>query len=305
MDPAAAADGSARMKAIVIVNRGGGSAGGDARQRLEAALAKAGVEAEVVAVDGKECAERAAAALREGRTPIVAAGGDGTIAAVAGALAGSGTPMGVLPLGTLNHFSKDLGIPADLDEATAVLAAGKTRRVDAAELNGRLFINNSAVGLYPLMVLDRDNQRHRLGRSKRLAMLVASVRTLVRFRHHRLSLTVNDARKSTIDTPLLFVGNNDYELSLPEAGKRDRLDEGRLCVFVLRQTGRLGLLAATARALVGRVRPDDMIQLEDVTRLRVGSHRTRLTAAVDGETEMLRTPLDYRIRPAALTVIAP
>lgn len=293
------------MKTIVIINKGGGSAGGDAIQRLEAALTGAGVDAEIVAVEGHECAERAAAALKEGRTPIVAAGGDGTISAVAGALAGSDTPLGVLPLGTLNHFARDLNMPSDLDEAAKVIAAGRTRKVDAAEVNGRLFINNSAIGLYPLMVLDRDNQRDKLGRSKKLAMVVAALRTLARFKHHRLHLTINEEEKATIDTPLLFVGNNDYSLSLPEAGKRQTLDDGKLCVMVLRSQSRAGLLVASLRVLAGRIHSDDMIRLDDVTRLRVAGQRRHLTVAVDGETEMLTAPLDYRIRPGALTVIAP
>src|SRR6185503_9048517 len=119
------------------------------------------------------------------------------------------TLLGILPLGTLNHFARDLGLPADLDEAAKLIAGRNGRRVDIGEMNDRVFINNSAIGLYPLMVVDRDLQRRRLGRSKRLAMLVASVRTLVRFNHQRLTLTVND-RKAQVDTPLLFVGNNDY-----------------------------------------------------------------------------------------------
>src|SRR5207245_2348151 len=106
---------------------------------------------------------------------VVVGGGDGTISAAASALADSKTRLGILPLGTLNHFARDLGIPTDLDEAARLIAAGNERRVDVAEMNGRIFINNSAIGLYPLMVLDRGRQQKTLGRSKRLAMLVASV----------------------------------------------------------------------------------------------------------------------------------
>ena len=87
-------------------------------------------------------------------------------------------------------------------------------------MNGRIFINNSAIGLYPLMVIDRDQQRKRLGRSKRLAMLVASARTLARFSHQRLTLTVND-EKERVDTPLLFVGNNEYRIDLGAPGQRE------------------------------------------------------------------------------------
>ncbi|URD59996.1 hypothetical protein M8312_09300 [Sphingomonas sp. KRR8] len=293
------------MQGLVILNRGGGSAGDDVEQRVSEALRSAGLTAEVIALDGEECVRRATAARDEGRPFVAAGGGDGTISAVAGVLAGSEVPLGVLPLGTLNHFARDLGVPTELEEAVRLLGSDRRRKVDVAEVNGRVFINNSAVGLYPLMVLDREAQQKRLGRSKKLAMLVAGARTLARFRHHRLRLTINDAEQATVNTPLLFVGNNDYDLVLPQAGKRQTLDDGRLCVMVLRSQGRAGLLGAMVRALLGRTRPDDLIRLDDVTRLRVVSHRSHLAVATDGETEHLATPLDYRIRPGALTVIAP
>jgi len=212
--------------------------------------------------------------------------------------------LGVLPLGTLNHFARDLGIPTDIDEAAKLIAAGTERQVDVAEMNGRIFINNSAIGLYPLMVRDRDVQRKRLGRSKRLAMIVASARTLARFNHQRLTLTVND-EKARIDTPLLFVGNNDYRLDIAAPGKRESLDDGELSVFVMRKKTRRGLIAASIRALFNRARDDDMVRLDGVQRLRVDSHRGQLAVSLDGEVVRAEPPLDYRIRKGALRVIAP
>lgn len=293
--------------AIVLINRGGGTASGDEEigPKVEAALKAADVDGEVELLDGAGVARRAKEAVEQGAPLVIAGGGDGTISAAAGAVAGSDTVLGVLPLGTLNHFARDLGIDFDLVKAAAVVGAGEERQVDVAELNGRIFINNSAIGLYPLMVLDREAQQKRLGRSKRLAMLVASARTLARFRHQRLSLTINDAEKATLETPLLFVGNNDYHVALPAAGKRESIEDGQLSVFVLRKTGRLGLAAATLRALLGITRQDDMIRLENVQRLRVVGRRSHLAVAIDGETERIDSPLDYRIRPGVLRVLAP
>ncbi len=296
---------AAGMKAVILVNKGGGSAGDDAREKVAAALAKAGIDGEIELLDGATLAKRATAAVKAGAPLVIAAGGDGTQSAVAGAIAGSETVMGVLPLGTLNHLARDLRISFDLDEAAAVIAGGRTHRIDVASLNGRVFVNNSALGLYPLMVADREAQQNHLGRSKRAAMFVAGLRTLARYRHHRLSLTVNDAETATIDTPLLFVGNNDYRMEMPRAGCRDRLDDGRLSVVVMKRQGRLALLAAMLRALAGRSRPQDLIRLDDVTRLRVASRRHCLTVSSDGETMSLKPPLDYCIRPGALTVMVP
>jgi len=294
-----------RARAVpILLNRNGGTAGEDARERVAKALKTAGVKARIILTDGADCAGHAARLVKSGAPLVVAAGGDGTMSAVAGALAGSGTAMGVLPLGTLNHLARDLGIPFDLDEAAAVLAAGHVRCIDLGQLNDQTFVNNSAIGLYPLMVLDRDGQQKRLGRSKRLALLVASARTLVRFRHQRLALTADEGQ-AVVDTPLLFVGNNDYEVALPAAGRRAVLDDGALCVLVLRKPNRAGFLAAVLRAMIGRARPDDLIRIATEGRLRVDSAKSHLAVAVDGETLHLKPPLDYCIRKQALSVIAP
>jgi len=291
----------------ILVNGKGGAASRDPdiAKTVAAAFETAGVDAEVELIDGGECEVRAKAVAERGDRLVVVGGGDGTISAAASALIGSKTALGILPLGTLNHFARDLGIATDVDEAARMIAGGNHRRVDVAEMNERIFINNSAIGLYPLMVVDRDLQRRRLGRSKRLAMIVASMRTLFRFNHQRLTLTVNDEKKGRIDTPLLFVGNNDYRIDIGAPGERETLDDGRLSVFVMRKNSRRGLIAASIRALFDRSRKDDMVTLDGVERLRVDSHRSELAVALDGEVVRAKPPLDYKIRKQALRVIAP
>lgn len=294
------------MAVAVLLNRGGGAvaADKDIADKVQAALGEAGIEGEIELVHGGECEVRAKA-ICERRDPLlIVGGGDGTVAAAAAALINTETALGILPLGTLNHFARDLGIPLNLTDAAKLIAQGGKRRVDVGEMNGRIFVNNSAIGLYPLMVVDRDQQRKRLGRSKRLAMLVASARTLARFGHQRLTLTVND-QKSRVDTPLLFVGNNDYRLDLPAAGRRENLEDGRLCVYVMRKKTRRGFLGASVRALFKRTRPDDMVRLDGVQRLRVDSRRKQLPVSLDGEVVRAAPPLDYRIRKGALMTIAP
>jgi YegS/Rv2252/BmrU family lipid kinase len=289
----------------VLLNRGGGAVSADPRMRdkVAEALRAAAVDAKLELVSGGECAPRCRAIAERGDALVVVGGGDGTISAAASALIGTDTALGILPLGTLNHFARDLGIPPEIDKAAELIARRPVRRVDVAEMNGRIFINNSAVGLYPLMVLDRDLQRNKLGRSKRLAMIVASLRTLARFNHQRLTLTVND-QQARVDTPLLFVGNNDYRIDLGAPGQRESIDEGELSVFVMRKKTRRGFVAASVRALFGRARNDDMVKLDNVQRLRVESRRGALAVSLDGEVVRETPPLDYRIRRKALRVIA-
>ena len=289
----------------VLINCNAGTAGDDKiGEKVADAFKKAGIDAEVELVEGGKCEVRCRAIVERGDPLVIVGGGDGTISAAASALAGTETTLGILPLGTLNHFARDLGIPLAIDETAALIARRTERPVDVAEMNGRLFINNSAVGLYPLMVIDRDLQRVRRGRSKKLAMILASLRTLARFNHQRLTLTVNE-QKARVDTPLLFVGNNEYRTDIGAPGQRESIEGGVLSVYVMRKKTRRGLIAASIRALFNRSRPDDMVRIEDVERLRVSSRKTHLAVSLDGEVVRAATPLDYKIRKKALRVIAP
>lgn len=290
----------------VLLNRDGGALAADPKlaDKVREALESAGLDINVELLSGGDCAVRCRAIAERKDPLLIVGGGDGTISAAASALAGTDTLLGILPLGTLNHFASDLGIPTDVGEAARLIAAGKDRRVDIGEMNDHLFINNSAIGLYPLMIVDRDLQRRLLGRSKRLAMIVASLRTLVRFNRHRLTLTVNEERTGRVDTSLLFVGNNDYRIDIGAPGKREALDRGELCVLVMRKKTRRGLVAASIRAFLGRSRSDDMVRLERVERLRVSAPRPQLAVSLDGEVIRAEPPLDYKIRKRALRVIA-
>jgi YegS/Rv2252/BmrU family lipid kinase len=293
-------------RVTVLINRGGGAAASDPGigEKVADALHKAGIDADIELISGRECQVRCRAIADDRDDLLIVGGGDGTISAAASALAGTETLLGVLPLGTLNHFARDLGLPTDLDQAAALIASRSERRVDVAQMNDRVFINNSAIGLYPLMILDREVQQVRLGRSKRLAMIVAAMRTLARFRHHRLTLTIN-GQEATIDTPLLFVGNNRYRLDIGAPGERESIDDGCLSVYVMRKNSRRGFVAASIRALLNRRRPNEMLELEQIERLRVASSRSMLEVSLDGEVVRAAPPLEYKIRKEALRVIAP
>jgi diacylglycerol kinase family enzyme len=297
----------ARPKKIrVVINKGGGSFGEDKAAQLRPLFEALGIEAKILAVEPGEldrhCGEAAEAA---GVDALVAAGGDGTISTAAGAVAGTAMPLGILPLGTLNHFARDAGIPLDLEAAVEAIAGGRTRAVDIAEVNGRVFINNSAVGMYPKLVRDREAQQRHLGRSKKLAMLVAASRSLWRFSHHRLTLRIA-GREAPVETPLLFVGNNRYETGLLALGKREAIDRGELCIYAPLARSALSFLWISTRAVFGR--PDEQAEfltLDGVESVEIDSPRQRLMVATDGEAQPMETPLRYRVRPGALKLIVP
>jgi diacylglycerol kinase family enzyme len=213
--------------------------------------------------------------------------------------------LGVLPLGTLNHFARDAGIPLDLEEAVAAIAGGRIREVDVAEVNGRVFINNSAVGLYPELVKSREAQQRLFGRSKRLAMLVAGMRAFWRFSRRRLTIRIA-GHEGSIVTPLLFVGNNRYKISLMGLGQRDAIDRGELCIYAPLADGPLHFLSVSLRAVLGREdRQKDFVLLDGVAEAEIDSPRRALTVATDGEAQTMETPLRYKIRAGALKLIVP
>jgi diacylglycerol kinase family enzyme len=286
------------------MNRGGGSFADDTVERLAPLFEGHGIEARILAVEPGELDRHCGEVAREaGVDALVAAGGDGTIGTAAAAVAGTDMPLGILPLGTLNHFAKDAGIPLDLEEAVAAIAGGRTRQVDIAEVNGRVFINNSAVGLYPELVRVREAQQERFGRSKQLAMVVAAVRTLWRFSRHRLTIRL-EGRAEPIETPLLFVGNNRYRMSPFSLGTRDAIDRGELCIYAPLARTAPRFLSVSLRAIFGREREqEDFVTLDGVKAAEIGSRYKRLMVATDGEAVSMETPLRYKVRPAALKLL--
>ena len=237
-------------------------------------------------------------------TRIVAGGGDGTLNAVASHLVGTDIALGVLPLGTLNHFAKDAGIPVDPDAALATALNGDTIAVDVGEVNGRFFLNNSSLGLYPDIVRDRKRQQSRLGRGKWLAFLWATLGALRRYPFISIRLSV-DGKDLVFRTPFLFIGNNKYQMEGLDIGTRTSLDQGLLSLYVAQRTGRLGLILLGLRALFGTLKEAKDFRTLSAREIVVETRRPRIRVSTDGEVQLLETPLNYRIHAGALKVVVP
>jgi len=290
----------------VIINAGAGLGYAPPwRESLAARLASHGLEADVtLAADVNHLMEAARSALAAGAGIVVAGGGDGTVNAVASVVLDSGAVFGVLPMGTLNHFARDLRIPPQLDAAIATLAAGHVAQVDVGEVNGRIFLNNSSLGLYPDIVRDRQRQQRRLGRGKWTAFGWAALAALRRYPFLRVRLTLGEqghARR----TPFVFIGNNEYHMQGFNIGERARIDGGMLSVYVAQRPTRFGLLKLALRALFGRLRQSREFHVFQAGEMVIETRHRRLRVATDGEVTVMAPPLRYRIRPAALPVIVP
>ena len=295
---------SSPLHVILNPRSGPGHAEASARE-VTAWFAAQNVEAIVHGMQpGEDMAQATRAALAAGATTVVAAGGDGTVSAVAAILAGGDVAMGVLPMGTLNHFARDLCIPNDPAEAAAVIARGHRIAVDVGEVNGRRFVNNASLGIYPDIVRDRTRQQRRLGRGKYWAMLWATHAVLRRspFLHLRLDI---DGRASTFKAPFVFIGNNDYAMEGFAIGQRASLRDGRLSIYTTTRRTRWGLFGLAARALLGRLRQADDFVMTAARTLRIESRRQRLFVATDGEVTLMDLPLEFSVHPGALPVLVP
>jgi diacylglycerol kinase family enzyme len=290
---------------IILNGAAGTGKGQDVASALEAAFAKHGLRAKVYsAASGAELIELTQRAASERPCAIVAAGGDGTLNAVASVLAGTGIALGVLPLGTLNHFAKDLGIPLDIEGAAATIAANHAVEVDVGEVNGQIFINNSSLGLYPQIVRHRDTQQRRLGRGKWPALAWATLMALRRRSFMTVRLKLDEA-ESVYRTTFVFIGNNEYVMEGFSIGKRARLDAGRLSLYVSHRRGRVGLITLAFRALFHRLQQAKDFDALTAQCIVVETRRRAMHVATDGEVTTLPTPLEYRIRPRALRVLVP
>jgi diacylglycerol kinase family enzyme len=230
-----------------------------------------GLEARILGPDD----EPGAVARQAPEGPIGAAGGDGSLSAVAAVALELGRPFVVVPFGTHNHLAHDLGLDRD-DPIGALRAfAGRETRIDVASVNGRLFLNNVSLGLYARLVHEEEDAPS-FGRLRALGLLL---------RHPSgLGVTV-DGRN--VHARVVVVSNNHYSLDVFSIGERVRLDEESLYVYAAH-----GWLPTTWEERSGK-------------EFRVDARAGRLRAALDGEPEVLETPLRFEIEPAALRVLLP
>ncbi len=266
----------------------------------EEQLRKAGFGVREYLCDG-DPGEGARAALRDGCDVLVACGGDGTVNATAAVVYGSAATLAVLPFGTLNHFAKDLGIHTVI-EGQNVLLSGTERQIDVGMVNDRVFVNNSSIGMYPVMVREREKVR-RSGIPKWTAFGLAFLITAARMPFMRLRIDA-DGRRMARSTSFLFVGNNVYELAGKSLGTRSTLQAGVLGVCTARDVGVIGLCRIAVRAFLGTIREDrDFLAF---TAHKLSVHRRRhFHVSLDGEVVRMKAPLEYSIVPGALRVLGP
>ena len=258
---------------------------------------------------GEDIVEVARELIRQGSEVLVAAGGDGTVNAVASALVHTPAALGVIPAGTLNHFARDLSVPLDLDGAALTVREGHEVVVDVGSVNGRVFINNSVLGLFPVYRSAREAyERHGLSKTRVgrfIAVCRALLRVLWQFPHLKLELALEDGTNKKVQTAFVLVGNNEHELENWNIGHRETLNEGRLWVYVMRRCSRWAMVKYFARFLLKRFSRHSAFDIYRARQIHVEARSKTIRVGVDGEIVRMETPLVYRSLPNSLRVIAP
>ena len=279
-------------------------------KRVQTILSHAGAEVSVHRLTkGEDITETSRRFIKEGAEVLVAAGGDGTVNAVAAALVNSHAALAVIPAGTLNHFARDLTVPLDLDGAAECASSGHEIETDVGCVNDRIFINNSVLGMYPIYRAAREAYERRGLTGNRFLTFLAVARALARvlwnLPHLTLQLTIESGNTIRVQTPFVLLANNEHEVENWNIGHRKAINQGHLWVYVMKRCSRWAMLRYLASFLMKRFSRKDAFDVYRVRELTVDSKGDHLRVGVDGEIIKMQTPLVYRSIPLSLRVIAP
>ncbi|WP_374663050.1 diacylglycerol kinase family protein [Acinetobacter sp.] len=235
---------------------------------------------------------------------IAAAGGDGTLNAVARYLMNSNVPMGILPLGTFNYVARALNIPLDILQAAKVIAEGENRAVHTAVINDQIYLNNASLGLYPLFIQKREQYNQHFGRFP-LNAYTSGLDVLIRDRKElKLQIEV-DGMTYPVKTPLIFFGNNQLQLADLNLKIAESAAQGRVAGVVVAKGGKLTLFKLLWQLIKGTIEKAPDVYSFDADQVVIDSPRKKLTVALDGEIVEMKPPLHIRVQKNALQVRVP
>lgn len=303
--PEAQADPGAR-RVLVLINRASGTQHPDREARVRAALDAAGLgaRARIAPTAPDALTQTARRAAAEGVDIVAACGGDGTIAAVAEGLSDTPAALGVLPAGTFNYFARGLGIPEDLEGAARILAAGAPRPITTGEVNGRLFLNNASLGVYPVILRERERIYARFGRS-RISAYWSVLRTILQPRRPLEMVLRADGREERLRTPLAFIANSAFQLDLMGIDGAEAVRGGKLALLLAPDAPPMELLRRATRLGAGVAEHGPDYRLIPAQQIEIIPSRRRRLLARDGERERMSGPFRFRARHDALRVALP
>lgn len=262
------------------------------------------IDIEIAAGDPARLIDRARAAPARGVDDVIVLGGDGTLAAVAGALAGTGVAMAPLPGGTLNAFSRDLGFDADLRTAISQLPAAQPRAVDIAYAGNHAFLNNVVFGTYASIAESREILRNAQSIGETLDAVTEVFGALAHADCEAYRIRA-DSFSGDVETNTVMVANNLYTGAELPRPLRARLDGGVLGLYVATSKTPADFLNVLAEAVTTGLSDTEQMRIHECARCQIGCDASYLSVTIDGEAMELRSPLDLSLKPGGLRVLAP
>lgn len=239
----------------------------------------------------------AAEAVAAGCRTVIAAGGDGTVNEVVNGLAGSDAALGILPVGTMNVFAAELGLPANLEKAWELIVARQTRAVDLIDANGQVFIQLAGVGLDAQIVQATSRS---LKKNFGPLSYVISAAQIAAQKPPRL-LVEHDGQ--TREGSFVLLGNGRFYGGPVTFFKDARVDDGLIDVLIFKNLGYLDIVRYLGTVFMGKHTELEDVEYFQTTELRVSSDEA-VPVETDGEVST-RLPATFRISPHRLQVIAP
>jgi diacylglycerol kinase family enzyme len=297
---------SARIVAIVLNARSAGGGAPDLRAQIAASLSQPGVTLQWFEPPRRSQIDAACEAAAAAGDLVVAVGGDGTVRSVAQAARAAGTPMAIIPTGTYNYVARYHDIPEDIPAAARLALAGEPLPTGVGDINGLLFFNHAAFGLYTRIIAARERHTALLGRSRVTAVLSGLATLFNRYPILRLQLQHNGAPRQ-VKAAAVFFGANPLMLSTVDTSFAERCRGQALGMVLMQHQSRLHVLGAALRAIVGRLSTAPAFELRSVTRLAIDirRRRRRLRVSLDGEIIKCPLPLQLAFQPDALKLVRP
>ncbi len=291
---------------IVFNERSGTALGlGLTAEKLRESLEAKGFEVSMDHEADLPLATKVERALASDADFIVCAGGDGTVTALSAALVGTGKTLAILPLGTANLLARDLGLPLDLEGAVTALSDLQPKLVDVGVVNGKVFLHNVSIGFIPAVAVAREQIRGRTDIGAFIGFGRYFIRRLARSRQMAVAITSRDTNDRVERLHAIAVSNNAYDEGFGRVFSRKTLDAGHLTLYTLKRFRFRDFVRLSAEMLAGRWREDAALAIEHVRSVEIRSKKQSIAVMIDGEVEMMESPLRFAIKPLALSVLAP
>ena len=284
------------------------SSGHDEKEEALSLICERLLNLDVITIDKSDNfiqkAEAAVQAAKADGSIVVAAGGDGSINAVAGLCLQHDVPMGILPMGTFNFFARDLKIPVELSDALDVLLTGKLAHVPVGMINDQIFLVHAGIGLYSEIMRNREKHKNRFGRYRIVAFISSFLSLMNTKKIHSVTIEA-ETEKISRQTLNIFVGNNVLQLEKLGLVAVDEVKHDDLAVILLKPMSAMQRVGLAFLGLIRNMKWDKRIETFTTKNFLVETKQKNLQAAIDGELVSVSSPLHFKSIPSGLRVMLP